>query len=378
MSRTGIAPMRITFLLPRYGWQPSGGFIVVYTYASMLAERGHEVRVIHSRRPTPDMPAPVGLRGKARRRLGAVRDYVGRPSHAYARIHPRVRMLYVPDLTTRHVPDADAVIATSWSTAEAALALPSRKGVRHHLIQGYEVWWGADERVHAVWRAPLHKIFVAHWLLERALELGVPESMATIIPNAVSPVFRIERPIRARPRRVAVLYSSAPNKGGSIGIEILRRAHSDVPDLTAVLFGNEPSPRRLPAWLTYLRRAKPAQLASDVYNQSAAYLCPSLLEGWHLPATEAMACGCALVSSDNGGVREYATDGETALLYPAGDVEAGARTLVEILLDDRRRHTIAEKGAARIGTFSWERSVQTLSALLERNVTARAVDIPAQ
>jgi glycosyltransferase involved in cell wall biosynthesis len=229
---------------------------------------------------------------------------------------------------------------------------------------------GADERVLAVWRAPLHKIFIARWLLERALELGVPEPMTTVIPNAVSPVFRIERPITARPRRVAMLYSSATHKGGNMGIEILQRARSDVPDLSAVLFGAEPSPRRLPTWITYIQRAKPAQLCSDVYNQSAAYLCPSLLEGWHLPATEAMACGCALVSSENGGVREYATDGETALLYAPGDVEAGARRLAEILLDDCRRHALAEKGMARVATFSWDRSVEAMAALLERNVAA--------
>jgi glycosyltransferase involved in cell wall biosynthesis len=362
--------MRITFLLPLYGWHPSGGFIVVYTYASLLAERGHDVSVIHSRRPPPDYPEPVGLPAQLRRWAGAVRDRIARPSHAYARIHPRVVMRYVPDLTTPYVPDADAVIATSWSTAEAALAMPATTGVRHHLIQDYETWYGAVERVNDVWRSPLYKIFIARWLRARALELGVSERMTTVIPNAVCAVFRIGRPIGARPRRVSMLYSSAPHKGGSAGLEILRRAHSEVPDLEAVLFGAEPAPRRLPAWITYLRSAKAAQLASDVYNQSAVYLCPSLIEGWHLPATEAMACGCAVVSSDNFGVREYATDGETALLYPPGDVGAGARALVAILLDDHRRHALAEKGAARVATLSWERNADTLAAVLERNVAA--------
>jgi glycosyltransferase involved in cell wall biosynthesis len=363
--------MRVTFLLPCYGWHPSGGFIVVYTYASLLAERGHDVSVIHPRRLPPDVPEPVGVAGRARRWAAAVRDSVGRPSPGYARIDARVKMLYVPELTAQHVPDAAAVIATSWSTVEAALALPSSKGVRHHLVQGYEVWHGAHDRVHAAWRAPVHKIFIARWLLERALELGVPVTMTTHIPNAVPlDIFRIERPIAARDRRVAMLYSSTPSKGGRLGIEILLRARADVPDLSALLFGGEPPPRRLPSWMTYTRHATPVQLASHVYNQSAVYLCPSLSEGWHLPAAEAMACGCALVSSENGGVGEYATEGESALLYAAGDVEAGARRLIDILLDDRRRCALAERGAARIATFSWERSVQALIALLERNVTA--------
>src|SRR5919201_3384183 len=233
--------MRITFLLPRYGWHASGGFIVAYTYASLLAERGHDVTVVHSRRPPPDYPEPVGLPARLRRWAGAVRDRISRPSHAYACIHPRVVMRYVPALTTPCVPDADAVIATSWSTAEAALALPATRGVRHHLIQGYETWYGASDRVDAVWRSPLYKIFIARWLLARALELGVSERMATVIPNAVSTVFRIHRAISARPRRVAMLYSSAAHKGGSTGLEILRRAHTEVPDLEAIFFGAEPA-----------------------------------------------------------------------------------------------------------------------------------------
>src|SRR5688500_12040954 len=214
--------MRITFLLPAYGWHPSGGFIVVYTYASLLAQRGHDVSVIHSRQRPPDEPQPVGLVARARRLASAVRDRIARPSYPYTRIDPRVKMMYVPDLSPRHVTEADTVIATSWSTAEHALGLPPSKGTRHHLIQGYEVWNGAHDRVHAVWRAPLHKIFIARWLLEHALELGVPASMTTRIPNAVPlDVFRIEQPIESRPCRVAMLYSTVSCKGGSIGMDIL-------------------------------------------------------------------------------------------------------------------------------------------------------------
>jgi L-malate glycosyltransferase len=374
--------MRVTFLLPCYGWHPSGGFVVVYTYASLLAERGHSVSVLHSRRLPPDTPPPVGAVARARRSAAALRDIISRPAVRYARIDPRVHMVYVPELSARYVPDAEAVIATSWSTAEDALALPASKGMRHHLVQGYEVWYGAHDRVHAAWRAPLHKIFIARWLLERALALGVPAAMTAHIPNAVPlDVFRIEQPIGARARRVAMLYSSIPCKGASLGLEILARARAALPDLTAVLFGGAPRPRGLPRWITYIRDAKQAQLAKYVYNRSAVYLCPSLSEGWHLPPAEAMACGCALVSSDIGGVADYAIDGATALLYPAGDVEAGARRLVELFHDDRGRHALAENGAALVRTFSWDRSADALAGLLERTVrggfTAAGLEVNA-
>lgn len=362
--------MRITFLLPRYGWHPSGGYSVAYSYASLLAERGHEVHVVHPRRlPPGGWPRPAGFTGSVRRIASRIRDRLMRPRMQWARIDPRVQLSYVSDLSARNVPDADVVIATWWSTAESALALPARKGRRYHLIQGYEVWHGEEDRVLAAWRAPLHKIFIARWLRDRALELGVAPSMTSLIPNAIDPdVFRVLRPVAEREPRVAMLYATAPPKGAVPGLRILERAHASVPALTAVLFGVEPPPKHLPDWITYVRGARSEQLAADVYNRAAVYLCPSLSEGWHLPPAEAMACGCALVSSDIGGVSDYAVEGETALLYPPGNADAGADRLVELLRDDARRVALARRGAERIAQFSWKRSADMLETLLTQSI----------
>lgn len=366
--------MRITFLLPRYGWTPSGGFRVVYTYANLLAERGHDVAVIHPRRlPPGGWPRPSNLGQRLHFAAGRVRDRLLRPRVRWAEPDPRVRMHYVDALTPDRIPDADAVIATWWSTAEAALALPASKGVRFHLIQGYESWNGAEERVQAVWRAPLRKIVIARWLVQRARELGVSESMMTHVPNAINQaVFRLQRPIEARPPHVAMLYSGEPYKGGDLGIEVLRRAREHVPQLTATLFGVRRGPRGLPRWIEYIHRASAQELAR-LFNRSAIYLCPSLTEGWHLPPAEAMACGCALVSSDIGGVRDYAIDGVTALLFPAGDSAAGTDRLVLLLRDEALRRALAVRGGALIGDFSWQRSVARLEAFLEQSRAPAAV-----
>lgn len=359
--------MRVTFLLPRYGWHASGGFAVVYTYAGLLAGRGHHVEVVHARRlPPGGWPVPKGLFARLHSAGGRLRDRMFRPSLRWARPDPRIHMRYVPEISAAHLPDADAIIATWWSTAEAALVLPAGKGRRYHLIQGDETWYGAHERVYAAWRAPLHKIFIAQWLRERALELGVPDSATTHIPNAVAhDRFFVSQPIETRPRRAAMLYSPESYKGGAIGLDILHRVRSRFPDFTAVLFGVARPPAGLPSWMRYIRRASSEQLAADVYNGSAVYLCPSTSEGWHLPATEAMACGCALVASDIGGVRDYAVHGETALLYDVGNVEAGAQMLTRLLQDERTRIDMAHRGRARIATLSWDRSAAQLAALLE-------------
>jgi glycosyltransferase involved in cell wall biosynthesis len=358
--------MRITFLLPRYGWRPSGGYSVVYTYASRLAARGHTVHVVHPRRlPPGGWPQPASPFGRLRWAAGRMRDRLMRPRLEWAPRDPRVQLLYVPEIAARWIPDADAVVATWWSTAEAALTLPSSKGERYHLIQGYETWYGMEERVHAAWRAPLRKIFISRWLQQCALELGVRECDTTVIPNAIDhDVFRLLRPIENRPRRVALLYSSVAFKGSDLGIEILQRARERVPQLTARVAGFGARPQGLPRWMEYVRGATMQRLALDVYSSCAVYLCASRSEGWHLPNVEAMACGCAVASSDLGGVRDYAIDGETALLYPPGDVAAGAECIIQLLLDETRRVKLAQQALHRVRAYSWDWNVDCLETLL--------------
>ena len=69
---------------------------------------------------------------------------------------------------------------------------------------------------------------------------------------------------------------------------------------------------------------------------------------------EAMACGCAVIGSDVGGIPELIEDGRSGLIFRAGDVGALAQKLY-ILADPALRARLAEAGTARAaGSFSAE------------------------
>jgi glycosyltransferase involved in cell wall biosynthesis len=78
-----------------------------------------------------------------------------------------------------------------------------------------------------------------------------------------------------------------------------------------------------------------------------------------------MACGCALVTTNNGGSSEFATHGTTALCVEPGDVDGLAAHLVTLLLDDDRRTGIAQRGAASAARFRWDESARILEGHLE-------------
>src|SRR5690606_15362112 len=112
---------------------------------------------------------------------------------------------------------------------------------------------------------------------------------------------------------VGMLYHRRSSKGSELGVRALTLVREEFPSLKAILFGVPFRPLGLPRWIRYVRQPNGLQLKS-IYNGCTVFLQTSLTEGWGLTATESMACGCALVTTSNGGSRDYAFDGETALV----------------------------------------------------------------
>jgi glycosyltransferase involved in cell wall biosynthesis len=138
-----------------------------------------------------------------------------------------------------------------------------------------------------------------------------------------------------------------------------------VPGLRLVGFGVKP-PRGRPPYDEFHANTPQAALAA-LYSGADIYLCPSWDEGLGMPPMEAMACGAALVTYDNGGCRDYARDGETALVAPRRDVEALAAALGRVATDEALRSRLADAGAASVTTeFDWDRAVARLEDLFRR------------
>jgi len=361
--------MRITFVLG-CAWRPLGGPRVVYEYVNHLAARGHQVTVVHARRmlnppPAPDFYRWLRRKGAEARDLLLTSGILGRPQIRWQPIDPRVRMLFVPDLRARYVPEGDAVFATAWHTAESVAKYPEEKGKKFYLIQHYETWAGPKDRVDATWRAPMHKIVVARWLFQLGLELGCRDGEMSCIPNAVDHArFRVLRDIRSRPKRVAMLFSLHRWKGCEEGFQALENARRVHPDLEAVVFGTCWRRPSISAWAEYRRDPPQHELVERIYNSSRIFLCPSWYEGFSLVSAEAMACGCALVATDSRGNREFAHPSSNALLSTPRDVAALTRNLLLALEDDELRIRMAEAGVAEVQRFTWDRSTDLLEKVL--------------
>ncbi len=337
--------MRITFLCPHL--RIAGGVRAILTHADRLAARGHLVSVV--------VPA--------RRRLQAWwRNRFRRPPAWMPGL--RARILWVPAWSPARLPDGDALVATSWQSAPPVADAPARCGRKFYFIQHYEsLYHGEQARVDATYRLPLRKIAISTWLADVMAERF--DSPAAVVVTPVDPALFHPLPeVRDGELRVLMLHHEYAWKGVSDGIEVIRRVRVRHPALRLVGFGL----RRPAAGLPYdeFHVDLPQERLAWLYSRCPIYLCPSWDEGLGMPPMEAMACGAALCTYDNGGCRDYAMDGKTAVVAPRRDVGALVRGLDRLVEDRVLRERIAREGQALVTTrFDWERATARFEALLQ-------------
>jgi glycosyltransferase involved in cell wall biosynthesis len=98
-----------------------------------------------------------------------------------------------------------------------------------------------------------------------------------------------------------------------------------------------------------------------LYSRCAIVVLPSLYESFGLSASEAMACGAALVATPVGFAQSLA-DGKEALLVGGAGHGTLSSALRRLMGDDALRAAIGSAGRERVQRLSWRRAVDTLES----------------
>jgi glycosyltransferase involved in cell wall biosynthesis len=93
-----------------------------------------------------------------------------------------------------------------------------------------------------------------------------------------------------------------------------------------------------------------------LYENCAAYVFPSLSEGFGLPGLEAMVHGAPVVSSDATCLPEIY--GGAAHYFDPNDTAAMVRSIGEVLTDDKLRQRLVAKGYEQAKKYSWRRMAE--------------------
>jgi glycosyltransferase involved in cell wall biosynthesis len=106
------------------------------------------------------------------------------------------------------------------------------------------------------------------------------------------------------------------------------------------------------------------ELLLSVYRGAAAFVYPSLYEGFGLPPLEAMSAGCPVVCSRTSSLPEVC--GDAAEYFDPTQPEAIANSIERAVASNGRRQELISLGLKQIGKFSWDLCARQTAAVYEK------------
>lgn len=216
--------------------------------------------------------------------------------------------------------------------------------------------------------------------IELARLLGVSFEKIVVIPNGAN-MLTHDAKLELRPgnglsshrwpsrkKIILAVGGSNPRKNNARLVRAWSKMQADFPDCHLVIVGSK-SPSLGPG--NELRSAPGITITNHVsdqelvalYRQATVFACMSLMEGFGLPALEAMASGTPVLASNTTAVPEVV--GDAGILVDPLDTQAIADGLELLLTDEALRKELSRKGLERAKQFSWEEAARRTWEVLE-------------
>ena len=280
-------------------------------------------------------------------------------------------------------------VRASWEDAAVDHGTARDGGLRYRLSRSLETW--ALRQVDAI-------TTICGGLRDDMLARGIPEQKVTVVPNAVDATEFVPggEPDQELKRKLGLdgalvlgfIGSFYAYEGLSLLLQAFPAVQRSVPNTRILLVGGgreEEQLKRLASELgirdnvVFAGRVPHADVHRYydlidvlVYPRLSMRLTETVTP---LKPLEAMAQGRLLVASDVGGHRELIRDGDTGVLFKAGDADALAKTTVKLLGEPQRWQEMKEAGrrfveAERTWADSVARYASVYAALTQQPVRA--------
>jgi glycosyltransferase involved in cell wall biosynthesis len=205
-------------------------------------------------------------------------------------------------------------------------------------------------------------------------EYRLPIKRIQLLSHAIDPSWAQSSAARKESGLCVCIARLEPRKGVDLLMKAWSTVHAENPDAKLVIVGSGMQEKMIDDMIARtngsVRRISkmPFEELRNIIRSAEVDVCPAYLEGFGLAAAEAMTAGTAVIASNADGLRCLIEDGETGWLFPMGDGDALARTILDALQDNDARKRVAD-AAQRTAATRFER--QAASDALCRAVMTR-------
>lgn len=279
----------------------------------------------------------------------------------------RAQVTRVKQLTSDKIPSADFILPNFYPTVFPAWE--SKKGRVVRLSLGYEPLWVAEkEKALASYQIDAPIISISEWHRQLIFQ-GIGKNSTVISGGVDTSVFcpSPKKSLSTGRFTIAYILRSKEHgytwKGTEDFWEAIQSLVQLVPSFDITVVAPEGASYQTPLPYTLVKAQNDSDMAR-FYAQADIFVSTSYFEAFSMPPLEAMACGTAVVTTDNGGNRDYTRNGENCLLVPPSDTQQLTLILAHLLTQGTLRNQLALNGLNFAQSWSWRQSANKLEALL--------------
>ncbi|MCP4607825.1 MAG: glycosyltransferase family 4 protein [Planctomycetes bacterium] len=337
--------MKIAFILP--GGGRSGGVKCTVKVANGLLRKGHRVRLLVNKGGRSPRTQLRNIWLRARHTDG--NDWLNLFKGSLEKFSNIERCVFGNN---------EIVVASGWWAGTELRRINHNRIIKVHHVRG--ILKDADQ-MRAAWGENVPKIVVASFLQD-SIDQICGQKVCAIIPDGIdAEEFYPSVPENQR-NGVGTIFGKGYHKDPETVLGILEGLKTSCPKIPQRVFSANRKPKNIPREIYH--RLPSLEKAREIYSRSLVWFLGSYSEGFGLPVLEAMACGCAVVSTSCGGPRDIINDGENGFLVNVGDVEQIVHRVQELLDDGELRQRFVKKSKETLKKFSWERSINKLEETL--------------
>ena len=337
--------MKIAFIIP--GGGRSGGIKCTVKVANGLLLKGHKVRLLVNKGGRSSRTKLRHLWLKTRYSCG--NDWL-------ELFKGTMEIFY--DIQKCTFENKEIVVASGWWAATELRKVNQNGIVKVHHVRSL---LKDTDQMKAAWGENVPKIVVASFL-QNPIEQICGQKAYALIPDGIDTEEFYPSVPESERNGVGTVYGQGYHKDPETVLKVLENLRTSRPETPQRVFSLNRKSKYIPREIYH--RLPPLEKVREIYSRSLVWFLGSYSEGFGLPVLEAMACGCAVVSTSCGGPQDIIRDDENGFLVKVGDVEQIVNRINELLDDRELRQRLVKNSQETLKKFSWENSINKLEETL--------------